>query len=75
MSEKYPVESIISLAEALNVTNLGTLPGAWECRIGAWTIAVNGRTEALSVKPDGCMSTELEPLGFAIWFNGWLAFC
>ena len=74
MKEKYPVESIISLAEALNVTNLGALPGAWECKVGAWTIAVNGHAEILFVKPDDCiMAAELEPFGFAVWFDGLLA--
>jgi len=75
MEDRHPIESIMLLAKALDVTNIGSLPGPWTYKIDdSWTIAVNGHAEILFVKPDDCiMAAELDPFGFAVWFDGLLA--
>jgi len=74
MSERYPVESILVLADALGVKDIGAMTEAWVHKVdSAWTVAVNGHTAPVSVEPDGCMVLNLAPFEFAVWFNGWLA--
>jgi len=74
MNNRHPVESILILADALNVKNIGAMEGAWIHKVdAAWTIAVNGQLIPVSVRPGDCMAAELAPFEFAVWFNGWLA--
>ena len=74
MGNRHPVESILILADALGIRDIGAMTEAWTHEIdGEWTIAVNGHPEPVSVQPDGCMAIDLRPFEFAVWFNGWLA--
>lgn len=74
MTKKHPVECILDLAEALGVKDISSLPGAWVYRVDdTWTVAVNGQDTTVSVKPEGCMSVNMEPFEFFVWFDGWLA--
>ena len=71
---RHPVESILILADALGIRDIGAMTEAWTHKVdGEWTIAVNGHPEPVSVRPDGCMAIDLRPFEFAVWFNGWLA--
>ena len=74
MSDRHPIESILILADALAVRDIAEMPGAWIYKVDdAWTVAVNGQTDVVTVEPNGCMSLDLAPFDFAVFFNGWLA--
>lgn len=38
-----------------------------------WTIAANGKDHEVEVEPEKCMKAKLQPIDFAVWWNGWLA--
>ncbi|HEY3492668.1 MAG TPA: hypothetical protein VGK43_06925 [Solirubrobacterales bacterium] len=64
----------VDLALSLGHQQIANLPGAWEHRVDEhWTVAINGKEEAVEVEPDGCMRVKLEPYHLAVWWHGWLA--
>lgn len=65
---------IAELADALHVTGINKLPGAWIVELDPrWTIAVNGHDEDVQAKPHQHAEQTIPPFHAGVWYNGWPA--
>lgn len=73
LSEAF--NEIASLAAALKVPGIATLPGrVWTHRVDEhWTVSINANAEEANVSPEGTMGADVPAFHAAVWWNGWLA--
>jgi hypothetical protein len=67
-------DKMVQYGLLLGVKNIKDFEGAWIQKVDdQWIFAVNGKDEALEVRPEGTIGASLKFGHAAIWFNGWLA--
>lgn len=75
MNERPFLECFDLIIQVAEAEGAAPLKGrVWTCRIDeSWTIAINGFSIPVNVKPKGAMKIKVPPVNAAVWFNGWLA--
>lgn len=74
MKTSVAFNKMVELALALGVRNLKDYPSAWVHKVDDnWTIAINGKVDAVRVEIEGDMGATIPPFEAAVFYNGWLA--